>query len=869
MSAEWTSIKAAFQAVVDLDPAAQRAWLDQHCTDPDVRAEVDSLLACDRTPHDAIEDVAEMAGPVTDEPSMAPGQMVGPYRIDRELGHGGMGTVYLATRADGAYDQQVAVKIVRRGMDTAEIRERFRHERQTLADLQHPNIATLVDGGTTDDGLPYLVMEYVVGEPIDRFCDARKLSIDDRLRLFIRVCMAVAHAHSRLVVHRDLKPDNILVSAAAEPKLLDFGIAKLLPPPGTTGSTALTRTSVRPMTLRYASPEQVRGESVGTSTDVYALGVLLYELLSGRYPYERALRRRSGTELESAIRDTDPRAPSHLLSGRSAAGPEDGPARTERTPEQIARDRSTTPAGLQRQLRGDLDTIVLRAMHKEQARRYPSVEQLAADVERHLSGRPVLARKDTFGYRSAKFVRRHRLGVAAATIAVLSLVGGLTGAVWQARAAAIERDRARAETRKADQISQFLQQAFGFADPSWFGTPNTKGRDAKVMDLLASASQRLEHELGDAPEIRATLHRTIGITYRSLADYKEADRHLRLALDLFRRVRGEHDIETATTLCEFGSLLVLEGKLPEAERTLRSSLALRRELMKTPDIKFSGNLSDLATAILQQRSDVKEAEALYLESLSIYRALLDKNHPAIANLLNNLAVMYNGAGDPEKAEPVLREAIAIFERLPVPPYEYGTALSNLSYLCRISGRTTEAEQHVRRAIVVFRSAVGDANPYLAGATTELADVLCAEGRYREAEEQEREALAMLEKLGLTRHYLSVRGTTSLGRILVRAGRLREAETLVRATLEIAKSIQNARAVALAQGQLGECLTAEGRYAEAEPLLLASEATFRERYGEKHTTVREAKDRLQKLYQLWKPPGQETTARTPDPSSTGR
>jgi serine/threonine-protein kinase len=847
-----TTVRMLFDAVVDLHPAAQRVYLDEHCTDPSLRAEVEDLLSRVRLPQDVVQCAIEPTPP--GGPPVTPGDLVGAYRIEREIGHGGMGGVYLASRADGTYHQRVALKIVQPGMDTAEIRERFRHERQTLAHLEHPNIARLLDGGTTEHGLPYFVMEYVEGEPIDRFCDRKQLSIDGRLRLFLRVCAAVGLAHQRLVVHRDLKPDNVLVTAANEPKLLDFGISKLLAPDEDSPDAAVrTRALVRLMTPRYASPEQVAGMAVTTASDVYSLGVLLYELLCGRYPYERAVT--SGTSIETAVREKEPPAPSQAIAWRPAK-PAIASTMNRPTPDDIARARSTTPAALARRLRGDLDTIVMRAMHKEPERRYASVEQLATDLQRHLDGLPVLARKDTFAYRAGKFVRRHRIGVAAACIALLSLVGGLTAAVWQARVAAIERDRARAEVRKADQIASFLGQVFAFADPSWHSAaPTSRGRDARVVDLLATAGARLDRELRDDPEVRAVLHRTIGATYGSLADYRNAEIHLRAALDLFRKTRGDEDLETATTLHQFGSLLLAEGNLAEAERTLASALAVRRRLLKAPDLVLATNLEDLATTRLQLGKDAKEALALYREAQPIIVKLLGSNHPGTALLLNNIASVYMRTGGVDDAVRTLREAIAIYERQANPPYEYGVSLSNLSALLRDEGRTADAEPYARRAIDVVCATTGDPNAFLAETMNELAEVLCAQKRYDEAEKQLRASLAMLDTLGAGQHPFHVHGEYTLGLVLARTGRLREAEASLRSALAKARAAHLARMVAVTEGNLGECLMAQRRYAEAEPLLVDSEAVLRARFGPDHFGAPEARQRLQQLYQHWKPGGQ--------------
>ena len=348
------------------------------------------------------------------------GRRIGAYRIIREIGQGGMAVVYLGERDDQNYRKQVAIKMVKPGIDTEQVLQRFRNERQTLAALDHANIVKLLDGGSSEEGLPYLVMEYVEGLPIDQYCDLNKLSIDDRLRLFREVCSAVQYAHENLVIHRDLKPANILIAKDGVPRLLDFGIAKLLNPE--CFQTALvTRTDWRPMTPEYASPEQIRGQAVTTATDVYSLGVLLFELLTGHRPYRSA--GQSLLEMERLVCETDPEKPSAVINRTEESVSRDGEDRTAITPESVSNQRGLQPAELQRRLRGDLDTIVMKALRKEPERRYGSVEEFSQDIERYLTGMPVQARKSTIAYRSGRFLRRHQESLAA----VLTVLGDRGG----------------------------------------------------------------------------------------------------------------------------------------------------------------------------------------------------------------------------------------------------------------------------------------------------------------------------------------------------------------------------------------------------------------------------------------------------------
>ncbi|MGH2609391.1 MAG: serine/threonine-protein kinase, partial [Tepidiformaceae bacterium] len=500
-------IQELFSQALEREPAERASFLALlRSQEPKLADEVESLLAADlevdsfleRPPGDVLAVLEKL------QPGLKPGDRIDRYAILRLLGRGGMGRVYLAERADAQYEKQVAIKVVPPGLDTEEILKRFRRERQILANLEHPNIASLLDGGTTSDGRPYLVLEYVEGEPIHRYCDRGRVPIDGRLRLFRTVCAAVQYAHQNLVVHRDLKPSNILVTAAGVPKLLDFGIAKILESGDDSGSTTATRTGLRPMSPEYASPEQVRGGAITTATDVYSLGLVLYELLTGRRA--QALESLSLAELERAVLEREPERPS-IAVGRSQAHARSA---ARATAEAVAAARASSPEGLRRKLIGDLDTIVMNALQKEAERRYTSVEALSQDIQRHLDGFPVRAHPETLSYRTAKFVRRHTVGVAAGALLTLTLAAGMTGILWQARRAAQERDRARTEAQKAETIAGFLTDLFRASDPN-----AALGDTVSVQFILERGHSRISTTLKDQPEVRATMLTVLGSVYRN------------------------------------------------------------------------------------------------------------------------------------------------------------------------------------------------------------------------------------------------------------------------------------------------------------------------------------------------------------------
>ncbi|HEY7504284.1 MAG TPA: protein kinase [Gemmatimonadales bacterium] len=543
-----------FHAAVALPDEQRAVFLQQRCADdPDLRAEVERLLAAHTRAGDFISSPAIASSRTwsgADESWV--GRLVGPYRVNREIGRGGMGAVYLAERADGQYRHRVALKVIKRGMDTEQVLARFRAERQILASLDHPNIARLLDGGSTEQGVPFFAMEYIEGEPIDAWCTGRELSVEDRLRLFLQVCGAVTYAHQNLVVHRDIKPLNILVTADGTPKLLDFGIAKVLHE-GADEMTS-TVTGMRLLTPEYASPEQVEGRHATTVSDVYALGVVLYELLTGRSPYRT--RSRAPLDLVEAVRTTDPERP-------SAVGG------TEK---------------LRRRLRGDLDTILLTALRKEPSRRYQSVEQFAGDLRRHLEGLPVRARPDTFRYRAGKFIRRNRVPVAAAALLALALLGGTAATAYQAQQARVA--QAVAERRFADVRKLANSLLFDYHD----AIRNLRGarpvrermvRDALgYLDVLAGESREdpsLQRELAGAYQRIGDLQggepSSLGDTEGAVRSYTKA---LGILETLIRADSGNALLhrEAARTALSLGRVVWERGDVPGGLTHARRARAL-------------------------------------------------------------------------------------------------------------------------------------------------------------------------------------------------------------------------------------------------------------------------------------------------------
>ena len=594
MNAErWQQMKDVIEKALDLEPAARTSYLDRACaSDPELRGEVESLLDSHQragTGFLANPAIDLLERPLAAEPQVSRvGSRVGVYEIVEEIAHGGMGEVYRARRVDGHYEKEVAVKLVRMGLDSSSVLERFRHERQILASLDHPCIARLLDGGTTEEGVPYLVMELIAGTPIDQYCDTHHLSITRRLQLFRQVCSAVQYAHQRLVIHRDIKPSNILVTETGEPKLLDFGIAKILQP-----ATEQETTVVRPMTPEYASPEQIRGESITTATDVYSLGVVLYRLLTGSSPYPGETR--TLHELTRVICETDPVRPSSVISEAPIA--REGEADLKLTPDQVSRLRESSPAKLKRRLTGDLDNIVLKALRKEPQRRYSSVEQLAEDVRRHLEGLPVGARKDSWSYRATKFAQRHRVGMIATAMVALALLAGMVLTLREARIAEANRklaenNRQRAEQRFNDVRRLANSLMFELHDSIKDLPGSTPARKLLVTRALEYLDSLNREAKGDP-----SLQRELAAAYERIGDVQGQPRQANLG-------------DTAGAAVSYRKALAIREVLAGTDP---KNLDLLRELTpnygKLSDLLWT--LGDLQGAMENARKELALAEAVY------------------------------------------------------------------------------------------------------------------------------------------------------------------------------------------------------------------------------------------------------------------
>lgn len=787
MNAErWRQIEAVLDAALDADPPRWPAVLRERCVDdPQLRTEVERLLRHLGSARGflASPPAAAAASLVAETRATmgSVGQRIGAYRVLRQIGEGGSAWVYLAERDDGQFRQRVALKLLRPGHDAEVEQDRFRAERQILASLNHPNIARLLDGGITDAGMPYLVMELVEGEPMDAWCASRGLTVHDRLRLFLTVCEATRYAHRNLVVHRDLKPSNILVTADGQVKLLDFGLAKLLDGRAADSSLA-TVTSRQWMTPAYAAPEQVRGETSTTLTDVYQLGVILFEMLAGVLPFGR---RDGSYDLARAILEQDPPVPSSV--GR--------------------RDRG---------VRGDLDAIVLMALRKEPEHRYASVDALRDDIERSLAGRPVLARGGGAIYRVSRFVRRHRLSVAAAATFVALLGAYAVTLTLHARRVRATLARVEQEKAKAQSTAGFL---IGLFNPyvSGFGPG-----DSVTAHQLLVIGETEAAELSGQPLAQAQLLTVLGTIHHNMRSYGRADSLLRRALELRRARLGPAHVDVAESMFQLGQTMRGRGDWQQARALLSAALATQRRALG--EAHPATVETALRLSLLFNRID--EVIEWDRRALAISRRVHGPEHPVVAESMLRLAMSLRSRGTHEEAERLLRASLAMRQRLaPGDHRNIARHTMQLAILLKHRGRFAESEALHRAYLAAEEARYGRDHPRLSGALRTLADVLAEQGKLRDAERLYRRDLASRERAFGTRHVDYALSLAYLGDVLRRQSRLVEAESLLRRELEIWRSAYGPdhAAVAGSLHGLANVLLDKRELDEAERLLVEAKA----------------------------------------------
>lgn len=839
----WNDVKRIFQEASELEGRRRERYLSEACgSDQELRAEVESLLRSDdeatgaflKPPEGAsVGDMIERQGRDT-----LIGTTLGPYRVKERLAAGGMGVVYTADRVDGQFEQRVAIKVIKRGMDSEGVLRRFKRERQTLASLVHEYIARLLDGGVTPDGRPYLVMEYIEGEAIDEYCDARSLSVRARLDLFRKVCRAVQFAHANLVVHRDLKPSNIVVTAEGTPKLLDFGIAKLLDDGEGVDRSVIETGEERLMTPTYASPEQVRGGSITTRTDVYGLGLVLYELLSGHRPQRVDTRARQ--EIERIICEEQPTRPSVVVDSVETYETGAGETRTL-TPESVSRTREGRPGLLRRRLAGDLDNVVMMALRKEAERRYASVEQLSEDIASYLTGRPVAARADTFSYRTAKFLSRHRIPVLALLLVVASLLVGIVAtAIENSRARRAERDAVvRLETAQA--VVGLLLDVFETSDPR--ESPDTQ---MTAEEILARGAEKVREQLADRPEVRATLLSAIGNAYRRMGDYEEARPLLEEALTLRKRELGEYDAATAASFDRFGMLLQSVGDHTGALENLERSRSIRAGMFEAPhpDLALSENNVGLA---LKDLGRLDEARACFERALEQRIELFGEENRLVAYSMSNLARLLTRLGELDEAERLQRRALAIRESILPPDHvDLADSMNSLAVTLRRRGESDEVESLYRRSIEILGKRYGEDHPLVARVCVNLSRLLRDDGRMGEARRLLDAAIGALERRYGSDHPEVATARTRLGELLLIMRRFPDAIEPFESAIEVFRETyeDDHEELAMALMHAGLAHHGTGDRTEAEAHFRESVAMCQRLFGPDHRNTKAAQQGLQ-------------------------
>ena len=750
--ARWHRVEEVFQAALDLEGEARDVMLAETCAgDAALYQEVSSLLRAYESAGELMGDaIRDTARDVVSGAEIAEGQHIGAYRILQKLARGGMGAVYLAERADGLYDARVAIKVIRPEYATSEsLWNRFRAEQRILASLAHPNVARMLDAGITEQRAPYVVMEFVDGELLNRFCRKRELGLRERLELFRKVCDAVSYAHRNLVIHRDIKPQNILVTADGTPKLLDFGIAKLLEEGDT--PAGLTRVGERLMTPEYASPEAIRGEPATTLVDVFALGVVLYELLTGRHPFIRE--NQTQWDLEQTIVREDAPPPSSISGPLTTATKHD---------------------------RADLDAIAAKAMRKDAAERYASVEALSEDIRRFLAGEPVEAARPSQWYALGKFVRRNKLTVGATAVLVVLLAVIAVGMSLLAARVTREREAALRERSRAQQISRFLRSMFENADPFV-----SSGKKLSAQDLMDLGAKRVHGELAAQPDVQSELLDTIGAAYKNLGDYERAEAMMRAAIAAQERAFGKDSPEESNTLRQLADLYRLRGKLADAETALRHALAIQRKRLAPDDSRIAHTLNNLGL-VVQAQGKTGEAERMFRQAVSI--ALLDpdpKQAREVLTMKSNLGQALAENGKETESIQLLRDVLDQRRKtLGADHPQVARSMYRLANQLRRQNRLDEAETLARNAVADARRIVGESHPDVFNYRNLLATILQAKGE-RAAAEAEYDSLieGATKRLGAD-HSEVAYYRMSRASLWEQTGRLAQAEAVYRESLDL-------------------------------------------------------------------------------------
>lgn len=827
-------IRELFDKASNLNAVEREVFLNQECANElELKKEILSLLDSLENTKDFLEEaltIVEQNKNNFTDPYI--NKQIGNYLIDGEAGVGGMGIVYTGRRNDKEFEQKVAIKILKHGITSEYLLKRFQIERQTLANLQHQNIARLLDGGRTIDGLPYLVMEFIDGIPITEFCHQKKLSLEEKLKLFREVCTAVQYAHQNLIVHRDLKPGNILVTKNGIPKLLDFGIAKLIDEELVDNNEDLTRTGVWHLTPEYASPEQIKGEKITTASDIYSLGVLLYQILTGYQPYK--ISNNSPAAISKIITEEIIQKPSEKVKDKSREHAESNLFLNDK---------------ISNQLKGDLDNIVSKAMHKDPARRYVSVEQFSEDIRRHLSGLPVIAQKDTAGYRLSKFIQRHKVGFISSVGFIVFLIINLIAIIWQANIAANERDKAKLEAQKVETVNKFLLDMLSSVDPTEIG------RDVKVYDVLRKSALGVEKGFKDQPGIEASIQKTIGKTLTSLGEYDEAKPHLLRSLLLNERVYGKQSNQASESNYELALYYHWIGELKTADSLYKKSLQIFKRNSDVSKRSLASTLNDYGI-LKSDFAEFDESKKMYEESLNILLENYGEKDRDVASLYNNLAIVMQAQKDLDGAEKYFHKALELnIELFGENRPEVSSNYNNLAYIYIDKGDFTRAEEYFIKSLELKKKYYGADHSYVGFAFLNLGGLEFRIGKINESEKYILDAIKNLKKSVNEDHIWLGLAYYWYGKILIEKSKYSEAETYLRKSLTINKKNypKDHPNIISSSAELGVVSFHLGKFAEAEKLLVYGYNGVKSLKGEKdHNTIRFL-DYLVQLYQTTKSP----------------
>jgi len=804
--------KEILDEAIDVDPGQREKFINDKCgKDEELKKEILSLLHSLENKKDFLEEPLTVSGEDIEtfkDPYI--GKQIGNYIIEGEAGVGGMGVVYSGRRNDSEFEHKVAIKILKYGIISEYLLKRFQIERQTLANLQHEYIAKLLDGGRSDEGLPYLIMEFIEGIPITEYCSRMNLNIKERLELFRKVCTAVQYAHQNLIIHRDIKPGNILVVKNSIPKLLDFGIAKLLDEDLDESTGGLTKTGVWHLTPEYSSPEQILGDKITTASDIYSLGVLLYEILTGEQPYR--------------ITNITPAAISKVITEENVLKPSDKVKQTTeiKTEKKKISYQTKNSEKVSHILKGDLDNIVLKAMHKESARRYVSVEQFSEDIRRYLSGLPVIAQKDTAGYRISKFIQRHKVGFVSSVVFILFLIASIITVAWQANIAEDERDNAKTELTKFEEINNFLLEMLSSADPE------VKGKDVKVYDLLEKATEDVDVKLKNQPKIKSAIKQTLGSTFIGLGEYDKAEKLLLESLETDKKIYSENSKETAKCCHQLGLCYDWIGNFEAADSFYNMGISIYEQLPGEPLKGYADNLNDYGTFITNL-GYYDSAAVIFKKALEVYGLYNEEYGQKEAITINNLAVTLHHQFKVDEAGKYYLEAKKILtdlygENRP----EIASIYNNLAFIYLDNKKYDESEKAFQKAYKIKAALLGKNHPNVGLALINLGMLYFSIKEYERAETPLLNGIELFKRINATKDPILALGYYWRGCVYLESGRLTEAEKELKKSLRIREEILpgNNFKIWSVKGELGVCFLKQKRYEEAEDLLIPSQKFFK-------------------------------------------